>query len=560
MSADNRTATPLQAFYDWERSQPDRVYLTQPVPGGGVVEYTWAEVGQQARRMAAWLRHQGYPEKSQIGLLGKNSAHWIIADLAIWMAGHVSVPLYPTLNADTVAYILEHSEAKLLFIGRLEDGDWAEMQKGIPQGLPCIRLPMAPEADTPTWDDTIDGVEPLSGEVARDPEEMATIVYTSGSTGRPKGVMLSFGAMGACAHGVHDVVDLNDSDRVLSYLPLAHVLERFLVECNSLRYGFQVFFADSLNTFLNDLRRARPTVFASVPRLWVKFQLGVLEQMPEKKQKFLFRIPILGRIVKKKILEKLGLENVRYAVTGSAPLSASTLAWYRSLGLELLEGYGMSENFGYSHGTQPGTARVGYVGQSAPGVETRIAENGEILVKSPGTMMGYFKDEEKTREAFTEDGFLMTGDMGEIDEAGRLKITGRVKELFKTSKGKYVAPVPIENKLANHPKVEVVCVAGANQTQPYCLVMLSEDAHRAVDQGESWDQLSKELEALIQETNRSLDPHEHVQFAVVVKEQWTIENGFLTPTMKIKRNVIEERYEPKVAEWYAAKQAVIREA
>ncbi|MEN8718841.1 MAG: hypothetical protein ABF296_01105, partial [Oceanococcaceae bacterium] len=216
------------------------------------------------------------------------------------------------------------------------------------------------------------------------------------------------------------------------------------------------------------------------------------------------------------------------------------------------------ENFGYSHGSRPGQTRVGYVGHTAPNVLCRIAENGEIEVKSPSTMMGYFKQPEKTAEDLTDDGYLKTGDMGEIDEQGRLRITGRVKELFKTSKGKYIAPAPMESRLNNHDAVEVVCVAGANQTSPFAMFMLSAEARQGLQAGSvSREQLGADLTALMEQVNQRVDPHEALQFGVVVNESWDIENGFLTPTMKIKRNVIESHYAPRVDDWYAARTRLI---
>ena len=239
-------------------------------------------------------------------------------------------------------------------------------------------------------------------------------------------------------------------------------------------------------------------------------------------------------------------------------MPAVTLDWYRSLGLELLEGYGMSEDFAYSHMSEPGAVRVGYVGVPQDGVETRIAENGEILIKSPGCMMGYFKEPEKTKAAFTDDGFFKTGDMGEYDDENRLKITGRIKELFKTSKGKYVAPVPIENKLNTHPEIEAVCVGGANQPATFGLVMLAEEARTALNDNHR-NALGEELKALMNQTNAGLDPHEQMKFLVIVGETWSIANGFLTPTMKIKRNIIEDHYASKIDDWFAQKKTIIWE-
>ncbi|MEA1082297.1 AMP-binding protein [Marinobacter qingdaonensis] len=552
---DTTNKLPLDMVYHWETNKANSLYMTQPIGDGKVVEYTWGRAVDEARRMAAYLKSLNLPEKSRIGLISKNCAQWIMTDWAIWMAGHISVPLYPTLNADTVNYILNHAECDVLFVGKLDD--WDMMKPGVPESVRCISFPLSPPNEFETWDDIVAKYPPLAENTQRDPDELATIVYTSGSTGRPKGVMLSFRNMAFAAAGGTQVLGVGSQERMLSYLPLAHVFERTFVELGSLYTGFQLYFAESLDTFVQDLQRAQPTLFLSVPRLWVKFQHGVLQKLPKQKLERLMKIPVVNKLIKKKILKGLGLSKVKLAGSGSAPLSSDVLDWYRNLGLELLEGYGMSENFAYSHMNKPGRSRTGYVGEALPGVEVKISEQGEVLVKSPATMMGYYKDEEKTREAFTEDGFLKTGDKGEIDDLGRLKLTGRIKEIFKTSKGKYIAPAPIENRLMSHDAIEMVCVSGANQTQPHALVMLGEDIRpKAADEN-----FRKELEAsfknLIQEVNKTVDPHEQLAFITVVSDEWSIENSFLTPTLKLKRNVVEDAYQEKVDNWYAQRQAVI---
>ncbi len=555
-----RVSLVLDMVYRWEKAFPNKLYMTQPIAGNEVQTYTWSEMMREVRRMAGYLKSLDLPQRSHIALLSKNCAQWIMADLAIWMAGHVSIPLYPTLNADTVRYILDHSEAKFVFVGKLDD--WERMREGVPDSLPGLAFDLAPEHALeryPSWYETVKQSTPIAGEVHREASELASIVYTSGSTGKPKGVMLSFQAMSLASKGVTNSLNIHHDDRMLSYLPLSHVFERFVVQMGSLRSGFQLFFAETLDTFVADLNRAKPTLFMAVPRIWSKFQSGIFAKMPPKKLSRLLKIALLNRFIKRKILRTLGLEHVRYAGSGSAPLSADILDWYRSLGLELLEGYGMSENFGYSHMSQPGRSRLGYVGEPLPGVDCRIAADGEIQVKSVTNMIGYYKAEDKTAEAFTDDGYLKTGDRGELDESGRLKITGRTKELFKTSKGKYVAPAPIENKLITHPDIDMVCVSGANQPQPHALVVLTEANQPRQNDSAFKEQLEQSIAEKIVEVNRTLDPHEHLSFVAVVSHAWTIENGFLTPTLKLKRDVVEAAYADKLDGWYARRQKVVFE-
>ena len=541
----------------WEAAMPDKVFLTQPHSGGETTDYTWRQTMDQARRMGSHLASRSLPPRSQIAIAGKNSAHWIMADLAIWMAGHVSVPLYPTLSSETARKILEHSESRLLFVGKLDD--WPAIRAGVPPGLPMIELPLAPDTGALKWAEVVARSEPLGEIPRRDPHELATIIYTSGTTGMPKGVMLSFGGMVA-AMLADSKIDVTPQDRYLSYLPLAHSYERYAGEGIGIYHGMQVYFAESLESFALDLRRARPTLFCSVPRLWMKFQSAVHAKLPAQKLRKLLAIPVVGRLVRRKILKGLGLDQARYAFSGAAPLAPDVIDWYRRLGLELLEGYGMSENHSYSHASDPADARSGYVGRARPGVETRLSEEGEVLVKSPGMMMGYFKAPEMTAEVITADGFLRTGDRGELDAEGRLRITGRVKELFKTSKGKYVAPAPIENLLLGSGLLEQCCVTGSGFPQPHAVGVLSDNLRALLDAGRvERTELTAQLQALLDQVNRALESHEHLQFVAVAGDTWTVENEFLTPTMKMRRGRIEERYGPVAGGWYAAGQAVVWE-
>lgn len=545
----------LDAAYEWEKNDPARVYMTQPLGDGQVVDYTWARTLEEARRMAAYLRSLELPEHSHIALISKNCAHFVICDLAIWMAGHATVALYPTLNADTVSYILEHSESKLVFVGKLDD--WDEMQAGVPADLPGVALPLAPDTRYPAWDDIIAQHDPIADSPSPPGDQLALICYTSGSTGRPKGVMHSFASASAPAQHTLGELDISADDRVLSYLPLAHVMERAIVECASFYAGFHIYFAESLDTFLQDLKRARPTLFLSVPRLWLKFQLGVFQKFPEKKLARLLKIPLVSRFIRRKVLEGLGLAHVRIAGSGSAPIPAELIEWYDTLGLQLLEGYGMSEDFAYSHMSTAEQRRAGYVGVPSPGVETRVSEDGEIQIRSPGDMLGYYKAPELTAECYTPDGYFRTGDRGEYSPDGLLKITGRVKELFKTSKGKYVAPVPIENLLNADSHIELSCVSGPGRPACHAVVQLAEELRHRVDDPDFRRELTPQLEALLDHVNEQVEDYERLQFLAVAGEDWDTANDFLTPTLKIKRDVVEAAYREHLDGWYASGERVI---
>ncbi|HNN89752.1 MAG TPA: AMP-binding protein [Giesbergeria sp.] len=549
----------LQRLYHWETTAPTRVALTQPMGGAAVQDFTWAQVGEQVRRMAAYLQAQGWEPGSRVAILSKNCAWWLMSDLAIWMAGYVSVPLYPTLAHDTVRQILTHSEAKACFIGKL-DG-WEGMKPGVPEGMPCISYPLSP-ADAiknyKGWDAICAGTQPLQGQPTRGADELATLIYTSGTTGMPKGVMHTFGnfawALGA---GIQRIA-MNEQDRMLSYLPLAHVVERVLVEHGWLRTGMHVYFAESLDTFAADLQRARPTIFFSVPRLWVKFQQGIHHKMPEQKLQRLLSLPLIGGLVRRKVQKALGLDQCRVAAGGAAPMPLALLQWYSRLGLHINEGYGMTENLAVSHLTIPGKNQQGSVGPVYDGVEHRIdPQTGEVQMRSPALMLGYYKEPELSSATFTADGWLKTGDKGRIDAQGCLHITGRVKDLFKTAKGKYVAPAPIEDKLGAHEAVEACVVTGANLGQPLGIVMLSaEAAAQATDAGYR-SKLEASLQQHLKLINVGLDPHEQLQCIVVVTTPWTVDNDLITPTFKVKRNRIEDVYAANYERWENSGKKVI---
>jgi len=548
----------LDHVQDHEVQRADQVYLTQPLGQGQVRDYTWRETLVEARRMARHLQSQGFEPGARIGLITKNCAHFIMAELAIWLAGGTTVALFPTESTDNLRFVLEHSETRLLFVGKLDN--WARQRTGVPEGLPCIALPLsdalAQQPNLPCWEDIVASTEALNGRITRDSQDLALLAYTSGSTGEPKGVMHSFGGISDASE--RTMVLINDrtghpsQHRVLSYLPLSHIFERSKIACWSLVAGnVQVFFSESLATFVDDLKRARPNSFISVPRLWLKFQHGVFAKIPAKKLDAALADPVKGQVVAKQVLASLGLDAVVSAGSGSAPISAELIAWYRKLGLDLMEGYAMTEDFAYSHGSLPQYNQPGYVGRALPGVQSRLSPEGEILVKSPGCMVGYYKRTDLTAEAFTDDGYFRTGDCGHFESNGMLKLTGRIKELFKTAKGKYVAPAPIESRLNNHPMIELSVVCGTGQSAACALVQLSEQ-HQAHRQDPALrEQIELELARLLEETNATLNDHEQLRMMVVMNETWTIDNGRLTATLKIKRSAIEASIRQGLDGWYA---------
>ncbi len=550
----------LDAIQEHEVRQKDTVFMTQPLGGGKVVDYTWGETVDQARRMAAHLQSRGLGAGDHIALLSKNCAHFFMAELAIWMAGGTTVAIFPTEGAQTIRFVLEHSDAKLLFVGKLDT--WDQQQGGVPPDLPCIALPLAPPTSFNRWDDLVARTEPLAGKVTRRADELAMLIYTSGSTGVPKGAMITFGAVSAVGQGyANDLaprMGTNGRWRVLSYLPLAHSYERAVIAAPAWHCGrLHLFFAESLDTFVADLNRARPNLFLSVPRLWLKFQQGVLAKMPAKKLNFLLGLPLIGKLVGRKVLTGLGLDQVQLAASASAPIPPELIAWYRKLGLNLLEGYGMTEDFAFSHHSTEQFNAPGYVGIPYDGVEVRIGPDSEILIKSPGQMKGYYKRPDLDAESFTDDGFFKTGDMGERRADGLLKVTGRVKELFKTAKGKYVAPAPIENRINEHPLVELSMVSGVGQPSAYGIVVLAEHIRPRLADPAVRAEMQAEMTALLKRVNEGVADYERLQMLVIAKEPWSIENGCLTPTMKIKRSRIEAALEPQIDDWYRAKSLVL---
>ena len=547
--------TFVDNLYHWEKERPHQVYLRQPF-GDSFRDYTWKEVGNQVRRVSAYLRSLNLPPQSNIGLVSKNCAEWIIADLAIMMAGHVSVPFYATLTADQLQQVLTHSGCSVLFVGKLDD--WSGIKKGVSSTIKCISFPTYnPDPEHIQWNDILVNHAPISDNPTPQPDELFSIIYTSGTTGNPKGVMVTHRAVSEAVGRTKHILRYDVANpRFFSYLPLCHIAERNIVEATSLGTGGTVYFAESLDSFAKNLAAASPTHFLAVPRIWTKFQLGILAKMPQKKLEMLLKIPILSGIVKKKIRKGLGLNEAQLVLTGAAPMPISLIRWFRRLGVTIQEAYGMTENLGAVCMMPHDNPKDGSVGKIYPGMEVVIAEGtGEILTRSPWNMLGYYREPSLTTDTIDTEGWIHTGDVGEVDEDGYLKITGRVKEMYKTSKGEYVAPSQIEFGFADNKMIEQICVVGQNLPQPIALVVLSEMA-----QNLEKDAIQQSLFSTLTDLNPRLKTYERVQKIVIIKGAWTIDNNMLTPTMKTKRNVIEKNYASMMEPWYENKESIIWES
>ena len=530
--------TTLDWLYKWEKEKPNAIYLSQPI-NGKWHDWSFSEVANQVRKMASYINSLNLEKNSKIGILSKNCAHWIMSDLAIFLSGNISVPLYPNLNSESLNQILTHSETKLLFVGKLDD--FSSQKSGIPSDIDCVSYPFYTE-DYPMWDDLISDIEP-SKDLERKSDELASIIYTSGTTGNSKGVMHSFFNFSFATVNASQTLNIAKGNEIFfSYLPLSHIAERLLVQMCSLYVGGRVYFAESLETFSDNLSFASPTVFLGVPRIWTKFQQGILSKLPQKKLNILLNIPIISSLIKKKIKKGLGLLRANNIFTGAAPTPVATINWFARLGIYIQEAYAMTENTCYSHVTLNDNIKVGSVGKALPFCNVKLSEINEILIKHEALMLGYYKDEKQTNEII-KDGWLHTGDEGSIDEEGFLKITGRVKDIFKTTKGKYIAPTPIEMKLSENNYIEQVCVVGNGIPQPIALAVISEDAKNSND-------LKESISQTLHNVNKTLDKHEVLNNIVLLKENWTVENKFLTPTMKIKRNSIEKKYQENYTTWY----------
>jgi long-chain acyl-CoA synthetase len=542
-------SSPLAQFCKWEKQNPDRVFLRQPIAGQWKT-WTYAQAGDEIRRVTSGIRALNLPERSNIALLSKNCAHWILADLAIMMAGHVSVPLYATLTAPSIKQILEHSEAKVIILGKLDD--YAAQQNGIPASVIRIGIEQYSVNEKLSWEKMLTSEKPTTQIASWNANDLLTVMYTSGTTGMPKGVMHTVGNFDTIINVASNELKLPGRPRVFSYLPISHIAERVGIEMIGLYSGAEFSFAETIESFPKNLSDTQPQLFFAVPRIWAKFREKILEKLPQKKLTLLLSIPIVSSIVKRSIAKKLGLSQATHIYSGAAPISIDLLKWFGSIGIEIFQAIGMTEDCLNSHFNRHGKNKIGTVGIPFTNLKVKISEAGELCLKSDANMKGYYKEPALTAEAFDEEGYLRTGDRGEIDREGFLTITGRIKDQFKTDKGKYVAPTPIEMKLLANTDIDQVCVVGMGIPQPIALTVLS-----AAGKVKSKQDLIDSLATSLKQVNEGLESYEKLEKVVIMQNDWTMANGLMTPTLKVKRNEVEKIHVPKYATWYHTKEGTI---
>jgi long-chain acyl-CoA synthetase len=593
--------TLVEIFLNRVAKTPDLVAMKYKT-NGRWNPITFREYGQQAREVANGLISLGIEKGDCVALLSTNRPEWHISDVGIMLTGAFTVPVYPTNSPPQVAYVVGHSESKVAFVENRDQLEKVLKTKDELPKLATIVVFTGKGAGESAGVLSFEELRRLGREQAKSyptvlenrmssirPQDLATVVYTSGTTGPPKGVMLSHGNFAWTLESVMKVLPFRDgTDRLLSYLPLSHIFERLASEWEGIYNGIEVWFAESLQKLKENLEECRPTIFIGVPRVYEKFHMGLNAVIANHPKKNLIeraiatglekveleqagksvplglklRYALLNRLVLSKLRHGLGMDQVRFAITGAAAIEPEIIRFVKALGIDLLEGYGQTEDNAPTSVNPPGKARIGTVGPPLPGLEVKFDKDGEILVRGPNVFQGYFKNESATKEALTEDGFLRTGDVGELDRAGYLKITDRKKDLIKTAGGKYIAPQEIENHLKFDPLISQAVVIGEGRPYPVALLTLDPEVapNWAKEQGIEFDDITdlsanekvlKAVQAVVDRLNEGVSQPEQIKKWTLLPRDFTQEADEMTPTLKVRRKIVTEKYRDAIDRLYA---------
>jgi long-chain acyl-CoA synthetase len=527
-------------FFENVANSPNQVWL-RDLAGRkeDVREWTWGQAQIEVNKMCAWLQRKIGTSGCAIGLLSRNCAHWVMADLAVITSGNVTVPLFTSSSTDIVNYVVSFAEVKVLFLG--ESDNWSEIKSNIDRSVVIVTLPgFKPEWEDGDlhnyvrWNDIIESEVMLKAMHHAKPTDVVSIIFTSGTTGMPKGVVQSHESMLMPTYRHNGVYPLRPSPVFISYLPLAHIAERQLVFVQSLIIGAEINFNEALAYLVRDMSVCRPNFFFGAPRVWEQLMQGVVSKFGSH-EAVESALESGGQDVRIKIVESLGLQDSDLLAVGSAPARRELLEWFDSLGLKVLEGYGQTEAMGMSGNTIDGN-RSGSIGKPYPGVEFRISSAGELVCKAEGLAVGYFNAPGDTAKTFIN-GCVHTGDLGEVDSEGYYYLTGRIKDYFKTIQGKFVSPYPIESAFSGSDVVQQLCLLGRGYSKTVMVCVIS-DAAKAM----SKELVERELVSTIGKINEGLERHMRMGGAILTVESWTTCNTVLTPTLKVRRDKVESLY------------------
>ena len=555
MTNGQEPATLLSLLLKNEKEAADRMYLRQP-RAGIWYQYTWGEVMLKARKVAAFIHNLGLKRGSHVAIISKNCAEWFIADYGILLAGMVSVPLFANQHLESIHHVLEHGDVELVFVGKLDDHK--HVRDYIPKKYTTISFDYHDHLQVDHHWSKVMSTQPLVDIIEPDLDDLYTIIYSSGTASLPRGAMYTH-------QTIANYLDLFSKDlprirdlehyKLISYLPLAHVYERSAVQLSSVVINCDVSFLESLDKFTQTLQEVQPTLFTAVPRIWSVFQQRIEQKLPAKKLNLLLKIPILSNMIKKKIRNNLGFNSCTNVFSGASFLPISIIEFFDKLGIYIQDGYGQTENLAYVTVSLLEDRRLGFVGKPRLGVEIKLGEESELLVKSPCLMTGYYKDEQATKAAFNAEGWLRTGDIAEIDAQNRLRIMGRLSENFKNQTGEFVAPSPIEKRFSNCPIIDQLCLIGRGLSSNVLLIILNDEGRLTKNKDETKSLLLEKLH----EVNTDLLKHERVSHIIIIKRAWTTANDFLTPTLKVKRRMVEGHYAGLIQKTLAQNEKVIWE-